>query len=60
MTRLLALLGEIARSMVGVPSYDAYRAHLAERHPEAAPMDRRTFFRERQRARYRGGGGRCC
>ena len=58
---ILARLRETALLMVGVPSYAAYRAHMAERHPNHPPMDERTFFRDRQQARYGAkGGGRCC
>ncbi len=58
---LLRMLRDVARAMVGVPSYAAYVAHMAERHPEAAPMSERDFFRNRQAARYgAGGGGKCC
>ena len=47
--------------MVGMPSYDAYVAHMAAKHPDREPMDEVTFFRERQQARYGGkNGGRCC
>lgn len=60
MSALLAKLAETARLMVGLPSYDAYLRHMAEHHPERTPMDRTAFFRNRQDARYRGGGGRCC
>ncbi|WCT72095.1 CstA-like transporter-associated (seleno)protein [Sphingomonas naphthae] len=61
MIRLWARLRETARLMVGVPSYDAYRAHMAEHHPEATPLTRVAFFRDRQEARYGGkNGGRCC
>ncbi len=56
-----ATLAETARAMVGVPSYAAYRRHMAEAHPDAAPMTERDFFRNRQEARYgAGGGGKCC
>lgn len=56
----LARLREIGNAMVGMPSYDAYRAHMAARH-RREPMDEVTFFRERQQARYGGkNGGRCC
>ena len=58
--KALALLAETARLMVGLPSYAAYRRHMAEHHSDAAPMDEAAFFRDRQRARYGGGGGRCC
>ncbi|WP_347271050.1 YbdD/YjiX family protein [Rhizorhabdus histidinilytica] len=49
------------QAMVGLPSYDAYLAHMASEHPDREPMDYRSFFRDRQQARYGGkGGGRCC
>jgi uncharacterized short protein YbdD (DUF466 family) len=58
---LLARCVETARLMVGLPSYRAYRAHMAAHHPGAPVMDERAFFRDRQQARYGGkGGGRCC
>ena len=49
-----------ARRVVGVPDYDAYVAHLRARHPDRAIPTKVVFFAERQRARYEGGGGRCC
>ncbi|WP_374297884.1 YbdD/YjiX family protein [Sphingomonas sp.] len=61
MNAFLARVAETARLMVGVPSYDAYRRHMAEHHPAAEPMSEVAFFRERQEARYGGkNGGRCC
>ena len=51
---------QTARSTIGVPDYDAYLAHCRAHHPERAPMSYAEFFDERQRARYRGTGGRCC
>lgn len=49
-----------ARSVIGIPDYDTYLRHCREHHPERAPMDYPAFFAERQAARYRGTGGRCC
>ena len=61
MRALLRRLRETALLMVGQPSYDVYRKHLAEHHPEREPMTRVEFFRDREKARYSGtGGGRCC
>lgn len=60
MKALLARLRETALLMVGQPSYEAYLGHLAEHHPERTPMTRIEFFREREKARYGSGGGRCC
>lgn len=57
---LLRFFGETARLMVGQPSYDMYLRHMAARHPGREPMTRVEFFRNREQARYGGGGGRCC
>ena len=51
---------QTARLAVGMPDYDAYVAHVRQRHPDAAPMTREEFFRERQAARYGRGSSRCC
>jgi len=60
MGELFGMLARTARMMVGLPDYDAYLRHMAEHHPDQEPMGRTAFFRNRQDARYRGGGGRCC
>jgi uncharacterized short protein YbdD (DUF466 family) len=49
-----------ARLAIGIPDYDAYVAHMRERHPGGQPMDRGAFFRERMQARYGKGRTRCC
>lgn len=54
------LARQTARHAIGVPDYDAYVRHCREHHPDRAPMDYAAFFAERQAARYRGTGGRCC
>jgi uncharacterized short protein YbdD (DUF466 family) len=51
---------QTARLCCGVPDYDAYVKHLREHHPERKVPSYAEFFRERQEARYKGGGGRCC
>jgi uncharacterized short protein YbdD (DUF466 family) len=51
---------QLARRMIGVPDYEVYLDHLRSHHPERVPMSYAQFFEERQQARYRGGGGRCC
>ncbi|WP_081865688.1 YbdD/YjiX family protein [Chondromyces apiculatus] len=56
-------LRDMARLMVGVPSYETYVEHMRKAHPGEAPMTYAEFFRERQEARYGGrgrGGFRCC
>jgi uncharacterized short protein YbdD (DUF466 family) len=61
MSGLLERMRETARLMVGQPPYEAYLAHMARRHPDVQPMDRITFFRNREAARFgQGGGGKCC
>ncbi|MDQ6646140.1 MAG: YbdD/YjiX family protein, partial [Pseudomonadota bacterium] len=51
---------QTARLSCGVPDYDVYVKHLREYHPEREVPDYKAFFRERQVARYKGTGGRCC
>ncbi|TVV76244.1 YbdD/YjiX family protein [Sphingomonas solaris] len=59
--KLAGLLRRMARAMVGMPDYDAYRAHMDSHHPDRPVMDRTQFFRDRQEARYGAkGGGHCC
>ncbi len=63
LARMGKYLGQAARLMVGVPDYDTYVQHMRLTHPELPVMDYKTFFRERQEARYGGGDGRpgrCC
>lgn len=57
---LLARVAEAARAACGLPSYDAYVAHLRTHHPDRPVPSRADFFRERQAARYRRGSSRCC
>lgn len=51
---------QTARLCCGVPDYGVYVRHLREHHPERPVPSYAEFFRERQEARYKGGGGRCC
>lgn len=61
MSSFLNRLRRMAHMMVGMPDYDAYLRHMRDHHPARTPMDRTTFFRERQEARYGGkNGGKCC
>lgn len=58
--RAWSFAARLARAAIGLPDYDAYLAHVRARHPDAAPMDRDAFFRERMQARYGRGRSRCC
>ena len=49
-----------ARRVAGVPDYDAYVSHVRSHHPERVIPSVAEFFADRQQARYRNGGGRCC
>ena len=51
---------QIGRASISVPDYDTYVAHIRTRHPERTPMTYEAFFVDRQNARYKGSGGRCC
>jgi uncharacterized short protein YbdD (DUF466 family) len=59
MTRLRKL-AQIIRRIIGVPDYDGYVAHLRSCHPEAAPLSREEFSRQRLEDRYSRPGTRCC
>jgi uncharacterized short protein YbdD (DUF466 family) len=58
--RAWSLAVRTARLAVGVPDYEAYLTHARRAHPDAVPMDRTAFFRERMQARYGRGRSRCC
>ncbi|MCP1373991.1 YbdD/YjiX family protein [Dyella lutea] len=51
---------QTARLCCGVPDYDVYVRHLKQHHPGRKIPSYEEFFRERQEARYKGTGGRCC
>ena len=46
-----ARLRTFGAMLVGVPDYDAYRAHMAGKHPELTPLTREQFVRSRMEAR---------
>ena len=59
----LRCLCDGARLMVGMPSYETYVVHMRQTHSGQPVMTYAKFFRERQEARYGGGGKsgfRCC
>ena len=58
--RWLERAARAVRTMVGAPDYDAYVAHVRERHPDACPLTREQFVDARLRARYERPGARCC
>ena len=59
-TRFWKRARQTARSAIGIPDYETYLRHISKHHPERAPMSYDEFFLDRQAARYRGTGGRCC
>jgi len=50
----------VIRRVIGVPDYDRYLAHIRAHHPNARPMAREEFIRQRQVDRYSKPGARCC
>ena len=58
--RFFARAVNIVRAVIGAPDYARYLAHQRDRHPNAIPLSREEFVRERERARYEGTGSRCC
>jgi uncharacterized short protein YbdD (DUF466 family) len=53
-------VAKVVRRIIGVPDYDRYVAHLHAHHPEATPMCRQDFERQRIQDKYSRPGGRCC
>jgi uncharacterized short protein YbdD (DUF466 family) len=56
-------LCDCGRLMVGVPNYENYLSHARSTHPGFTPMSEAEFVRDRQSARFGGGGRggfRCC
>jgi uncharacterized short protein YbdD (DUF466 family) len=51
---------EIVRKIIGVPDYERYKAHMAEHHPECAPMTEAEFADDRLVNKYSKPGQRCC
>ena len=50
----------IVRTVIGAPDYERYVAHVRRCHPDATPLTREAFVRERLEARYAKPGARCC
>lgn len=51
---------EILRTILGVPNYDRYVAHMRRHHPELSMLSRDQFVDERMMDRYARPGTRCC
>ena len=56
----LRAAARVVRTIVGVPDYDRYVAHVRRCHPGREPLAREAFLRERLEARYSRPGSRCC
>jgi uncharacterized short protein YbdD (DUF466 family) len=48
------------RQIFGMPDYERYLAHAAQRHPGAPLLTRGEFFSREVERRYGKGGARCC
>jgi uncharacterized short protein YbdD (DUF466 family) len=48
------------RQVFGIPDYERYLAHAAERHPGAPVLARGEFCVQAMERRYGQGGARCC
>ena len=57
---LVRAVGRSLHLMVGLPDYDSYLSHMAQTHPDTAPMSYEALVKERLEARYGAGKGRCC
>jgi len=55
-SRALAVLRQVS----GMPDYQRYLAHMAERHGGCPVLSEREFFDQYVNARYGNGASRCC
>jgi uncharacterized short protein YbdD (DUF466 family) len=53
-------IARVVRTIIGVPDYERYVAHVEKCHPGQAPMSREDFAKSRMDARYNQPGNRCC
>jgi uncharacterized short protein YbdD (DUF466 family) len=53
-------VAKVVRTIIGVPDYERYVAHVRECHPDREPMSRAEFAKNRMEARYNQPGNRCC
>jgi uncharacterized short protein YbdD (DUF466 family) len=51
---------QICRQLFGIPDYERYLAHAAERHPGAPLLSRRDFCAQAIERKYGKSGPRCC
>ena len=54
------ILCSACRQVFGMPDYERYLAHAAERHPGAPVLSRGEFFVQAVERKYGTGGARCC
>jgi uncharacterized short protein YbdD (DUF466 family) len=59
-SRTIARALSFVRAVIGAPDYARYLTHQRAKHPDATPLSREEFARERERARYERTGSRCC
>ena len=58
--RRLRSLCTACRQLFGMPDYERYLAHAAERHPGAPVLTRNDYFVQAIERKYGKGGMRCC
>jgi uncharacterized short protein YbdD (DUF466 family) len=50
----------VLRTIIGVPDYDRYAAHMRAHHPGCELVTRDEFMNQRLASRYSQPGSRCC
>jgi uncharacterized short protein YbdD (DUF466 family) len=55
----LERIGAVIRTIIGVPDYQRYVAHVRAAHPGQEPMSEKDFFRAQLEGRAKP-GARCC
>ena len=58
--RLLRDARQVCRQIFGIPDYERYLAHAAERHPGKPVLSRSVYCAQVIEHKYGKGGQRCC
>jgi uncharacterized short protein YbdD (DUF466 family) len=56
---LLDRIGSVIRTILGVPNYQRYVAHVRAAHPGEEPLSEKEFFKRQLEGRAKP-GARCC
>lgn len=60
LTKLFIKVQQSLHSLLGLPDYDLYKKHHAEKHPHLPLLSYKNFFQQRQKSCYENKKKFCC